>query len=65
MIRPELLSHYTVDDYRRWKGEWELIGGIPYARVPSPTVIHQRVALKIARQLDELTDIVRNMSLCM
>ena len=53
MIRPELLPHYTLADYRRWEGCWELVAGIPYAMVPSATVLHQRTALKIARQIDE------------
>lgn len=54
MIRPELLPHYTIDDYRHWGGEWELIRGIPYALAPSPTVSHQRVRMAISRQLAEL-----------
>lgn len=56
MIRSELLPHYSVADYRLWEGDWELVEGIPYAMVPSPTVTHQRTALKIARQLDELLE---------
>lgn len=54
MIQPELLPHYTLNDYRRWAGEWELIMGIPYAMAPSPTVTHQRVRMAITRQLAEL-----------
>lgn len=53
MIPHELLPHSTVADFRRWEGDWELIEGIPYAMVPSPTSLHQRIGLKIARQLDE------------
>ncbi len=53
MIPYELLPHYTVADFRRWEGDWELIAGIAYAMVPSPTSLHQRIGLKIARQLDE------------
>lgn len=56
MIRPELLPHYTLDDYRHWDGEWELIMGIPYAMAPSPTVSHQRVRMAITRQLAELLE---------
>ena len=56
MIQPELLPHYTISDYRQWQGDWELIDGIPYAMAPSPTVTHQRIGLKIARQLDELLE---------
>ena len=25
------LPRYTVEDYEKWKGDWELIDGIPYA----------------------------------
>jgi Uma2 family endonuclease len=46
-------EHYTVADHKAWKGDWELIRGAPYAMSPSPSVSHQRVNLKIARQLDE------------
>ncbi len=56
MIQPELLPHYTLDDYRLWEGEWELILGIPYAMAPSPTVLHQRVRMAISRQLAALLE---------
>ncbi|RKT46665.1 hypothetical protein BDD21_4197 [Thiocapsa rosea] len=29
-IRP-LIEHYSLDDYRRWEGDWELIQGMPLA----------------------------------
>lgn len=35
------------------EGGLGLIEGIPYCRAPSPTFRQQRIALKIARQLDE------------
>ncbi len=54
MLQNELLPHYTLADYRRWEGEWELILGIPYAMTPSPTIGHQRVRMAIARQLYDL-----------
>jgi Uma2 family endonuclease len=47
------LEHYSADEYRRWKGDWELIAGAPYAMTPPPTVSHQMVSVKIIRQLDE------------
>ena len=25
---------YTYDDYRRWEGDWELIGGFGVAQAP-------------------------------
>lgn len=37
------LPRYTVDDYRRWEGEWELWDGIPAAMTPSPFGRHQQV----------------------
>ncbi len=50
------IEHYTVEDYVQWKGEWELVDGMPYAMAPSPIVTHQSTNMKIARQLDELLD---------
>ena len=47
---------YTIDDYRNWEGDWELIYGDAYAMAPSPMYGHQFVNLKIARQLDEKLD---------
>jgi len=45
------LPHYTVKDYMRWEGDWELIEGIPFAMAPSPLGIHQAVAMEIGRQI--------------
>ncbi len=36
------LPRYTVEDYEKWKGDWELIDGIPYA-LASPSLRHQRL----------------------
>ncbi len=30
-LKAEYLPHYTYDDYIQWKGDWELIYGVPYA----------------------------------
>ncbi len=49
-------EHYTIEDYRHWEDEWELIYGVPYAMAPSPMVTHQSVNLKISRQLSEKLD---------
>lgn len=35
--------HYTVEDYRLWKGDWELWEGIAIAMTPSPSGLHQSV----------------------
>jgi Uma2 family endonuclease len=35
------IPRYTYSDYERWEGDWELIGGYPYAMSPSPMNKHQ------------------------
>jgi Uma2 family endonuclease len=47
------IEYYTYQDYLQWEGEWELIGGIPLAMAPSPTIDHQVIALLLARELME------------
>ncbi len=44
---------YTADDYSLWDGEWELIGGMPYAMSPSPSVTHQVISTNIATSLKD------------
>lgn len=34
------LPHYTVEDWEKWQGDWELIEGIAFA-LASPSVYHQ------------------------
>lgn len=50
------IERYSASDHRQWQGDWELIHGAPYAMTPSPTFTHQRVALRIARLLDEMLE---------
>lgn len=50
------IERYTVEDYRQWEGDWELIHGAPYAMAPAPGFSHQAVSMSIARQLDEALD---------
>lgn len=40
----KILPYYTYDDWINWKGQWELIEGIPYAISPMPAPKHQRIA---------------------
>jgi len=47
-------EYYSATDYELWKGDWELIGGMPYAMSPSPSVSHQSVATKLTAQLINL-----------
>ena len=51
-LAEKYLPNYTVEDYLRWEGDWELIEGIPFAMAPSPFAIHQRVSFLIANQID-------------
>ena len=52
-MRVRLLPHYTIEDWERWEGRWELIEGIPYAMSPMPTPKHQRISLLIGSLLEE------------
>ncbi len=47
MLEARYLPVYTVDDYNKWKGDWELIDGIPFAMTPSPLGKHQKITGKI------------------
>ena len=49
-------EHYTVEDYRHWHDEWELIYGTPYAMAPSPMVTHQSINGKIFLELSQKLD---------
>jgi len=49
----EPLERYTVEEHARWAGDWEPVRGQPLAMTPSPGIAHQRVSLRLARQLDE------------
>lgn len=42
-IPVEWLPQYTYTDYEKWKGDWELIRGFPYAMSPAPQRRHQYV----------------------
>ncbi len=51
MLAEKYLPKYTVDDYMKWQGDWELIEGIPFAMAPSPFGKHQKVVAKISHYL--------------
>ena len=42
-VKPADLPRYTATDYALWDGDWELIGGIPYAMTPSPILRHRSI----------------------
>lgn len=47
---------YTVEDYRQWQGDWELIYGQALAMAPSPALEHQALSAAVFRQLHEALD---------
>lgn len=50
-LAEEYIPRYTVEDYRRWEGDWELINGIAYAMAPSPFGTHQKIIMELGRQI--------------
>jgi len=56
------IEYYTYDNYKEWKGEWELIDGIAYAMAPSPMISHQAIAGEITF---ELVSSVRKCKACL
>ena len=45
------VEYYTYDDYCQWKGDWELIAGVPLAMAPAPMINHQVIAGDILFEL--------------
>jgi len=56
MKRINYIPLYTYEDYRQWKGEWELIGGHPHAMSPSASFRHQKTSASIIHSLTGLLD---------
>lgn len=48
---PRYEPHYTVADYRRWPGDWELWSGRAIAMTPSPFGRHQNVLAALLTRL--------------
>ena len=51
------IERYTYEDYKLWKGDWEMIDGLPVAMSPSPMRDHQSIATSmifiLAEQVEE------------
>jgi Uma2 family endonuclease len=45
-----ILPHYTYNDWEQWKGQWELIEGIPHAMRPLPEPKHQKIAAALVTE---------------
>ena len=50
-LAKSFFPRYTVADYQRWEGDWELIEGVPYALAPSPLGRHQKIMAEIIAQV--------------
>lgn len=44
---PRYVPHYTIDDYRHWEGDWQLIEGVAVAMSPSPFGRHERIVSRL------------------
>ena len=49
----QYIPHYTIADYKTWKGDWELWQGIPVSMSPAPNRFHQRVAGRLFRSIQD------------
>lgn len=43
MIPDLYIPTYTINDWKQWKGDWELIKGTPVAMSPAPFNKHQLI----------------------
>ena len=59
-MRAEVFERYTVDDYRKWQGDWELIDGTPYAMAPSPISAHQILLVEFAKAMSQILEECKN-----
>ena len=51
------IETYDYEDYKLWKGDWELIDGLPLAMSPSPMRDHQGISMAFSSALfDEVED---------
>ena len=48
---PRSIPHYTLEDYNRWEGDWELIDGVAILMSPSPFGPHERIVAELSRQI--------------
>ncbi len=53
MLNTKYIPKYTVEDYKIWQGDWELIDGIPFAMAPSPFGKHQKIIGKIITEINK------------
>lgn len=50
------VPRYSLADYQRWEGRWELIDGVAIAITPSPFGHHERIISRLSRMLGNQFD---------
>ncbi len=55
---------YTVEDWRHWQGDWELVEGVPYA-MASPRQINQYILTRLVQILANTLDREKSCARCM
>ncbi len=54
MEKVKHIPQYNYEDYKSWKGNWELIDGIPFAMSPSAKVPHQHIQGELIFQIKSI-----------
>jgi len=44
---------YTIKEWEKWEGYWELIKGVPFAMSPMGTIKHQQASFVLAKIIDD------------
>ena len=57
---PIIEEIYTIKDYEKWEGDWELIEGRPYSMTLAPFNKHQWIASKITYILNKKLEKCKN-----
>ncbi len=53
MSAAKILPYYTISDWERWEGQWELIEGLPFAMSPAPLPKHQRISGNLYQEFNK------------
>lgn len=53
MSQARYIPSYTVEDFQRWEGDWELWQGVPVSMSPAPNRQHQRLAKRLLMLLEQ------------
>lgn len=52
-VAKKYIPHYTVEDYSRWEGDWELWEGVAVSMAPGPFGRHQKLAGDITSRIED------------